>query len=178
MDKKMNLTNKNFQIVNIQFLNVITFLLLLTACNMKKSESIILDQKAVLTQDGINPVIDKWLKLWETYDLNMLDAIFLQTKDLTYFSSEKEGLMIGYQHLKLHHSGFGFVEGGKQPEKSLWLEDMETKIYGETAMVAAIWYFGDKNIVKDSVSNGPVTFIFIKDKQDNVKIAHTHFANY
>ena len=174
----MNLTNKNFQIVNIQFLNLITFLLLLTACNMKKSESIILDQKAALTQDEIKPVIDKWLKLWETYDLNMLDEIFLQTKDLTYFSSEKEGLMIGYQHLKLHHSGFGFVEGGKQPEKSLWLEDMETKIYGETAMVAAIWYFGDKNIVKDSVSNGPVTFIFIKDKQDNVKIVHTHFANY
>ena len=137
-----------------------------------------LPQKAALTQDGIKPVIDKWLKLWETYDLNMLDEIFLQTKDLTYFSSEKEGLMIGYQHLKLHHSGFGFVEGGKQPEKSLWLEDMETKIYGGTAMVAAIWYFGDKNIVKDSVSNGPVTFIFIKDKQDNVKIVHTHFANY
>jgi len=92
----MNLTNKNFQIVNIQFLNVITSLLLLTACNMKKSKSLILDQKAALTQDGIKPVIDKWLELWETYDVNMLDEIFLQTEDLTYFSSEKEGLMIGY----------------------------------------------------------------------------------
>ncbi len=145
---------------------------------MKKSESIFLDQKAALTQNEIKPVINKQLELWKTYDLNMLDDIFLQTEDLTYFSSEKEGLMIGYQHLKPHHSGFGFVEGGKQPEKSLWLEEIETKIYGETAMVAALWYFGDKNIVKDSVANGPVTFILINDKQDNVKIVHTHFANY
>ena len=99
----MNLINKNFQIVNIQFLNVIAFFILLTTCNMKKSESIFLDQKAALTQDEIKPVINKWLELWKTYDLNMLDDIFLQTEDLTYFSSEKEGLMIGYQHLKPHH---------------------------------------------------------------------------
>ena len=48
-----------------------------------------LTQKAALTQDGINPVIDKWLELWKTYDLNLLDEIFIQTENLTYFSSEK-----------------------------------------------------------------------------------------
>ena len=164
--------------MNFKFLNIIALLLLVLACNTQKSEIDSQNKKMTLSQNETEHVINKWLELWETYDLNLLDDIFLQTEDLTYFSSEKEGLMIGYKHLKPHHSGFGFVEGGKQPKKSLWLEDIKTKIYGETAMVAAIWYFGDRNAVKNSVSKGPVTFILINDKQGNTKIVHTHFANY
>ncbi|WP_074410385.1 MULTISPECIES: hypothetical protein [Aquimarina] len=164
--------------MNFKFLNIIPFLVFVIACNTQKNEIEIQNKKAALSQNETEHVINKWLNLWETYDLNLLDDIFLQTEDLTYFSSEKEGLMIGYKHLKPHHLGFGFVEGGKQPEKSLWLEDMTTKIYGETAMVAAVWYFGDRNAVKDSISKGPVTFILSNDKQGNAKIIHTHFANY
>jgi hypothetical protein len=45
-------------------------------------------------------------------------------------------------------------------------------------MVAAIWYFGDKTISRDSVQKGPVSFVVIKDGNANAKIVHTHFANY
>jgi len=136
------------------------------------------EKKTRLTEIESNAVIGKWLNLWETYDANMLGDIFLESDALTYFSSEKKGLIKGYDKMKPHHIGFGFVEGGKKPEKSLWLENIETRVYDGSIMVGGVWYFGDKSLPKDSISNGPVTFIIVKDKQGLAKIIHTHFANY
>jgi len=154
------------------------FLLLLIACNKDGAQQDHQIQNENLTEKEIIPVIDKWLELWETYDVNMLDEIFQDSEELTYFSSEKEGLMKGFDKLKPHHIGFGFVEGGKTPDKALWLEAIETRIYNGSAMVGGIWYFGDKSQPKDSIANGPVTFVLTKDKNGTAKIMHTHFANY
>jgi len=154
------------------------FLFLCVACNKKASQHDHPIQNESLTQQEIAPVIDKWLELWETYDVNMLDEIFLDSDELTYFSSEKEGLMKGFDQLKPHHIGFGLVEGGKTPDKTLWLEAIETRIYNGSAMVGGIWYFGDKSHPKDSIAKGPVTFVLTKDQKGAVKIMHTHFANY
>lgn len=130
-----------------------------------------------ITQDEVDPVVNKWLNLWATYDLNLLEEIFYQSEDLTYFSSEKEGLIKGYSNMLPHHEGFGFVEGGKEPPVDLWLEEIETRINGETALVAAIWYNGDKTAVHDSIPHGPVTFVMLRDDAGKVKISHAHFAN-
>ncbi|WP_347924397.1 hypothetical protein [Pontimicrobium sp. SW4] len=156
---------------------LVLVLLLFIACNTTTKNELPV-QEVKLTENEVSPIIDKWLKLWETYDVNMLDEIFLESDELTYFSSEKEGLMKGYKELKPHHIGFGFTEGGKKPEKALWLEDLETRIYNGSAMVGGIWYFGDRSLPKDSISKGPVTFVLIKDENGATKIAHTHFANY
>ena len=167
--------------MKIKNLTIIAIVALFTSCNntpAEKKETIEKTAITQITQEESNQVVDKWLKLWETYDLNMLGDIFLESDELTYFSSEKEGLMQGYKHLKPHHVVFGFVEGGKKPSKSLWLEEIETRIYGETAMVGGVWYFGDKSAVKDSVPKGPVTFVLKKNDKNQLRIIHTHFANY
>ena len=152
--------------------------ILVLACNQKQQKKDTVSLNLEMTETEINDLIGKWLELWKTYDLELLDDIFLQSSELTYFSSEKKGLIKGYNEMRPHHVGFGFVDGGKTPEKSLWLEDIETRMFGSTTMVAGIWYFGDKTMAKDSVQNGPVTFILEKDKNGLAKIAHTHFANY
>jgi len=140
----------------------------------QKTESIKRDN---LTQREVNAVIDNWLNLWATYDSDLLDEIFYQSENLTYFSSEKEGLIKGYRQMLPHHEGFGFVKGGKEPPVGLWLENIETRINGETAVVAATWFNGDKAAARDSLQHGPVTFVLLRDEQGAVKISHAHFAN-
>lgn len=125
-----------------------------------------------------NGTINEWLKLWKTYDLNSLQDIFWDSPECSYFSSEKVGLIRGYKALIPHHEGFGFIKGGKTPAKSLWLEDQNLLMLESTCVVTAIWFFGDKSAPRDSVQNGPVTFVLLRDDNDEVKIGHTHFANY
>lgn len=125
-----------------------------------------------------NEIIDKWLVLWQTYDLNALEEIFWNDPQCSYFSSEKEGLITGYDALIPHHESFGFAKGGKKPAKSLWLEDQNLLMLESTCVVTAIWYFGDKSVPRDSVQNGPVTFVLLRDDNDLVRIGHTQFANY
>lgn len=152
--------------------------ILTSTCNSVKQKEENTSAPKKITQGEVEQVMDNWLKLWATYELSMLDQIFYESEDLTYFSSEKEGLMIGFEELIPHHVSFGFLEGGKKPEKSLWLEDIDIRLYGESAVAGGVWYFGDKEVAKDSVSKGPVTFVFLRNDEGEVRIIHTHFANY
>jgi len=168
----------------MKFKNVLSLsliLLILSACEketkqLNQQKELAVERKKI-THDEVTAVTDKWLNLWATYDLSLLNKIFYQSEDLTYFSSEKVGLIKGYSKLLPHHVGFGFVEGGKEPPVDLWLEEIETRINGETALVAATWYNGDKMAPGDSVQHGPVTFVLLRDEEGAVKIAHAHFAN-
>ena len=60
---------------------------------------------------------------------------------MTYFSSEKEGLIKGIEALRDHHQGFGFVDGGKDQPNKLWVEDLHTSNYGSVVSVMGLWYF-------------------------------------
>jgi len=165
--------------MNKFYLQLIVVALLFVSCTPKNDDTNKLKSVSDdITKDEVTLVVDKWLELWATYDLNMLDQIFYKSENLTYFSSEKEGLMLGYDEIIPHHAGFGFVAGGKSPERSLWLEDIEIRLYGSSAMVGASWFFGEKLVDKDSVQNGPVTFLLIKNEMGDARIIHTHFANY
>ncbi len=146
-------------------------IMLTISCSETKST------KAVTTPEA-NQIIDQWLDLWKTYDINSLENIFWDDPDCTYFSSEKEGIIKGFDALTPHHEGFGFVKGGKTPTNSLWLEEQNTFLLNSNCVVTAIWYFGDKSAPRDSIQNGPVTFVLVRDDNDQVKIGHTHFANY
>lgn len=161
---------------------LITILVIIVTACTEKTDSHSHDDHFImnkeLTQTQVESVINKWLKMWETNDLTMLSDIFLQSEHLTYFSSEKVGLIIGYDKMRPHHEGFGFVDGGKKAEKDLWLEELDYRFYDDMALVAGIWYFGDKSAEKDSVQRGPVTFVIMQDEQGKMKIVHTHFGNY
>jgi tetratricopeptide (TPR) repeat protein len=122
----------------------------------------------------VQTLLDAWVEMWNTYDLKTVDRLFLHSDNLTYFSSEKSGIIKGMEAVKAHHRGFGFVEGGKRPESKLWLEDSMITVIGDTAVATAIWHFSRKTGKKQK---GPVTFI-IKNDKGGVGFIHLHFANY
>jgi hypothetical protein len=135
-------------------------------------------QKQELHPEEIDTIMQQWLELWSTYDTNKIESIFWNSPALTYFSSEKVGLIKGYDQLKPHHESFGFVAGGKTANNELWLEEINITLHSSAAVVDAIWYFGDQQKSRDSVQQGPCTFVIIKDENQQAKIAHVHFGNY
>lgn len=118
--------------------------------------------------------VNTWAKIWNTYDLDQVDVLFLQDERLTYFSSEKQGIIIGIDAIREHHRGFGFVEGGKQQPNKLWVEDVHTETFGTTAVVTAIWYFETPD---GAVQRGPVTIVYVRQEED-YRIAHMNFSTY
>jgi len=130
----------------------------------------------LVSRSEANYVIEKWLDLWGSYDLDKLGDIFWNDPGSTYFSSEKVGIIKGFEALIPHHTEFGFEAGGKIPDQSLWLEDLDYVLHDDIAVVNALWFFGD--LEKDFNAYGPVTFVLIKTTDQGVRIAHTHFANY
>ena len=58
-------------------------------------------------------MIGAWVDMWNAYDLSQVDQLFLIDENLTYFSSETQGVLQGIDAIREHHRGFGFIEGGK-----------------------------------------------------------------
>jgi ketosteroid isomerase-like protein len=120
-------------------------------------------------------LVDEWVAIWNSYDLSKVPDLFLEDERVTYFSSEKEGAVVGFDALTEHHRKFGFVEGGKESPNRLWLEDINIAVYEGSAVVTAIWYFsrgGSKEAQK-----GPVTLVYV-ESGDVYRIAHANFSNY
>ena len=122
-----------------------------------------------------NSVIKQWVDSWESYDLNMVDKLF--HKNITYFSSEKEGLIKGLENVREHHAGFGFVPGGIKHANKLWLEDIIISDHFNVVIVSAIWYFDKTTDSGNELQKGPVSFVYLKT-QDTYKIVHINFSNY
>jgi hypothetical protein len=118
-----------------------------------------------------------WAEFWNTRDLTLLDELFLSDSNLTYFSSERVGLIQGPAAVREHHEGFGFVAGGMQPEQELWVEDVQSSVYGTAVVVTATWLFGDRSAPPDSISSGPMTVVYTRTN-DRYQIAHMHFADH
>jgi len=123
-----------------------------------------------------NPsIVDTWVKIWNTYDLSMVEKLFVDDDRVTYFSSEKKGLIRGIDALVRHYREFGFVEGGKDQPNRLWLEDTQIESYGETAIVKADWCF--RRGGSEKIQRGPVTMVYVP-VDGKYRIAHAHFSNY
>jgi len=124
-----------------------------------------------------NPkIVDDWVKFWNTYDLNQVPKLFLNDDRVTYFSSEKQGIVKGFEALIKHHEGFGFVKGGKKPQPNkLWLEDIDVEDFGDSAIVCAIWFFQRPG--GDKPQKGPVTIVYERT-ENSWAIAHANFGNY
>ena len=118
--------------------------------------------------------IGEWTNMWNSYDLDQVDRLFITDQRLTYLSSEKAGTLHGIEAVREHHRGFGFVRGGKDQSNKLWVENLVTTDLGDTAVVAGIWYFQRSN---GQVQRGPMTLVYLWEK-DQYRIVHMHFANY
>ncbi len=66
-------------------------------------------------------LIEDWQTFWNDYDLSKVESLFHKSDELTYFSSEKVGLVQGFPAIIKHHEGFGFVSGGTEKNTKLWL---------------------------------------------------------
>jgi ketosteroid isomerase-like protein len=119
-------------------------------------------------------LLEAWVAVWNSYDLNQVDRLFLKDDRLTYFSSEKEGLIRGIEAVREHHRKFGFVEGGKVSENKLWLKDLQVSDFGPVAVAAAIWIF---RRASGQEQRGPVTFVCVKEEGE-YRLVHLHFSNY
>ena len=123
---------------------------------------------------AIKKIVDAWVRMWNTYDLNQIDLLFLASEKLTYFSSEKEGAFQGIEAVQEHHRGFGFVAGGKASDNKLWLDDIRVTDFDSSVVVTAIWFFQRPT---GRTQKGPVTFVYVL-ADDQYRIAHVNFDNY
>ena len=69
------------------------------------------------------------------------------------------------------------MEGGKDQQNVLWVEDLQTQSFGDAVAVEGIWYFRSVSGDSSSTSKGPVTFVYVP-VEGAYRIAHVHFANY
>jgi hypothetical protein len=118
--------------------------------------------------------VGEWVQMWNSYDLDQVDALFLQDDRLTYFSSEKEGVIIGIKAVRDHHEGFGFVSGGKDQPNKLWVEDINSAVFESAVVVTGIWFFQRPD---GSIQRGPVTIFYVR-QGDRLLIAHMNFSSY
>ena len=118
--------------------------------------------------------IDRWVDMWKTNDMTLVDKLFISGPELTYFSSEIETLMQGLDAVREHHKNFGFVDGGKETSNKLWVEDLYSVSLGTTAVVTGIWFFR-KNAWQ--TQKGPFTFVYTHGGNDFL-LAHVHFGKY
>jgi hypothetical protein len=115
-----------------------------------------------------------WVEMWNRFDLDRVDALFVRDARLTYFSSEKPGRIAGIEALREHHRGFGFVPGGAERGSRLWLEAVQGHTFGRVVVVTATWFF--QRAGSATSQRGPVTLILVNEGA-GCRIAHAHFAN-
>ncbi len=118
--------------------------------------------------------VEAWVKMWNTYDLSQVDKLFVQDDRLTYFSSEREGAIVGIEAVREHHTDFGFVEGGKSQGNRLWVEDLHATDLGSAAIVTGIWYFQRPAGPRQ---RGPLTFVYVRVGEE-FRLVHLNFGSY
>lgn len=121
--------------------------------------------------------LSSWIRLWNTYDLALVDELFLTDSTVTYFSSEREGLITGIEDVRSHHEGFGFVAGGRAAEQELWVDEIHTAVHGPAAIVTGLWFFGLRDSEPEQIQRGPFTFVYVL-KSGEYRLAHLNFGTY
>ncbi len=123
-----------------------------------------------------NALLESWLAMWRRYDLDRVDQLFVRDDALTYFPSDRQGLIEGINEVRAYHAALGFVSGGFQPQSELWLENVTIADFGESAVIGAIWYFGNR-VNRQAAGRGPLTMVFTRTSAGYL-ISHVNFGNY
>jgi len=125
---------------------------------------------------SVGSALNAWSLSWNIYDLDLTGKLFVSDPRTTYVSSEKPGLIQGFQALMEHHRGFGFIPNGKNADNRLWLENCSVQEDAAMAYVTARWFFDRDLAGPGPVQKGPVTFVLTRGI-DGWRIVHAHFAN-
>ncbi|MBT8488918.1 MAG: amidohydrolase family protein [Gemmatimonadetes bacterium] len=117
-----------------------------------------------------------WLGLWRRYDTDDLADVFLVDPAMTYFPSDSVGLVEGFEALVEYHRTQGFVSGGLRPDQELWLEDTVITDFDESAVVSAVWHYGNR-VSRAGVARGPLTLVVTRTS-NGYRISHVNMGNY
>lgn len=120
--------------------------------------------------------LNAWLNLWRRYDLDALEDVFLVDPALTYFASDTEGVMQGWDAVRSYYEEQGFVPGGFSVTDELWLENTLITDFEESAVVSAVWRFGNRVTPADA-GRGPFTMVVVKTNT-GFRVSHVNMANY
>jgi len=126
--------------------------------------------------DSPSDLLDAWLTMWRRYDLDRVRDLFLDADAVTYFPSDEEGLITGFEAVLEYHEGQGFTSGGFEPEGELWLEDITIADLGESAVIGGVWFFGSR-VNRPEAGRGPLTMVLTRTSS-GLRISHLHFGNY
>jgi hypothetical protein len=137
------------------------------------------------TQDALgrtpSDLVSTWVEMWNSYDLDQVGELFLTDDRVTYFSSEFEGVIQGFDEVVDHHRGFGFTSGGEGRETRLWVEGLTEVVFGGAAVLTGVWYFEraapEGEAAVSTPQRGPVTFVCVLDG-GRWRFAHMNFGNY
>jgi len=121
-------------------------------------------------------LLDNWVAMWREYDLDRVADLFVVDDALTYFPSDREGVIQGYSAVHAYLAGLGFISGGFEPQNEMWFEQIAVSDFGESAVVSAVWYFGDR-LNRRAARRGPLTLALAR-VGDGVRISHANFGNY
>jgi hypothetical protein len=58
----------------------------------------------------------------------------------------------------------------------LWLEDVVISDFDDTAVVTAVWHFGNRVVLADA-GRGPFTMVVVRTRS-GYRISHLNMANY
>jgi imidazolonepropionase-like amidohydrolase len=126
--------------------------------------------------DSPSELLDSWLTMWRRYDLDRAQDLYLNADALTYFPSDEEGLIAGFEAVLDYHESQGFTSGGFEPDGELWLEEVTIADLGESAVIGAVWYFGNR-LNREAAGRGPLTMVLTRTSS-GLRISHVHFGNY
>ena len=114
--------------------------------------------------------------LWRRYDIDALEDVFIVDPALTYFPSDSVGLVEGFEAVVEYHRTQGFVPGGFRPDQELWLEQTVIADFGDSAVVSAVWHFGNR-VSRQDVARGPLTLVVVRTNR-GYRISHVNMGNY
>lgn len=134
-------------------------------------------RKAEADLGGLDVLVADWVEMWNSYDLDQVGDLFLNDDRLTYFSSEKEGLIRGMDAVQEHHRGFGFVSGGEKRPSRLWMEEVKIDPMGDAAVVTGIWFFQSDPESGTEPQRGPVTIVCLRTDA-GWRFGHMNFSSY
>lgn len=121
-------------------------------------------------------LLDRWAAMWQRYDLDAVAELFANDDALSYFASDREGLIRGYDDVHGYLEGLGFVSGGFEPEREMWFEQVSLSDFGESAVAGGVWYFG-RRLDRRAAGRGPLTLVLAR-VGEGWRISHVNFGNY
>jgi hypothetical protein len=82
----------------------------------------------------------------------------------------------GFGAVLEYHRGLGFIAGGFDPPNELWLERVMIADFEDSAVVTAVWQFGNR-LTRRTSGRGPLTMVIARTAA-GFRISHVAFGNY